>query len=147
MKDPLVREIMTPWLEVLRHDTKVSDARKQLFYGLFHHLPVVAPDGMLLGLVSSTDLLRLGLDDYGVEPRTMEAVMDAQFTLTEIMCTDLVTVGPDERVSRAAELLAEGSFHALPVVSGDNHLLGIVTSTDLIAFLLAQLHPNRQGVL
>ena len=38
--------------------------------------------------------------------------------------------------------LGEGGFHALPVVEGDNVLVGIVTSTDLINHLLRQV-PRR----
>ena len=139
MKDTLVREVMTPCVEVLRHDAKVSDARKHICDGLFHHLPVVSPDGVLLGLVSSSDLVALSFDAYGVDGARMDAVIDQQFTLKEVMRTELVTVGPDDKLSCAAELLSEGSLHALPVVDRGRHFVGLVTSADLIAYLLSEL--------
>jgi CBS domain-containing protein len=48
-----------------------------------------------------------------------------------------VTLPHDGNVRQAAEILAEGGFHSLPVVSGGK-LVGIVTSTDLIKYLLSQ---------
>jgi CBS domain-containing protein len=139
MNDPLVSTIMTPWLEVLRPQAKLSEARRMLLDGLRHHLPVVSAEGVLLGLLSSTDMLRLSFDAYEVTGQTMDAVIDAQFSLKEIMRTNLVTIRENETVKRAAELLSSGTFHALPVVDDDDHVLGIVTSTDLIAFLIREL--------
>lgn len=139
MKDQCVSTIMTPWLEVIRPDTKLSVARRMLLEELRHHLPVVSPEGVLLGLISSTDMLRLSFDAYDVSGPTVDAVIDAQFKLNEVMRTKVVTIGPDETIKRAAELLASGTFHALPVVDDSDHVLGIVTSTDLIAFLIREL--------
>jgi CBS domain-containing membrane protein len=139
MRNSPVRKIMTDCMEVVGPETKLSLARRHFFNGLYHHLPVVSPDGVLLGLLSSNDLLSLSCEAYGVEGKKMDAVIDAQFRLTEVMGRDLITIGPDEPVSHAAQLLSEGSFHALPVVDEDGRLLGIVTSTDLIVFLLDSL--------
>ncbi len=139
MKDQPVSTIMTPWLEVVRPEAKLSEARRMLLDGLRHHLPVVSPEGVLLGLISSTDMLRLSFDAYDVEGQTMDAVIDTQFTLKEVMRTKLVTIGADETIKRAAELLASGTFHALPVVDESDHVMGIVTSTDLIAFLIREI--------
>jgi CBS domain-containing protein len=136
MSDPHVSNVMTAPVQVLPPTAKVSEARKIFDDGLFHHLPIVAEDGKLVGLVSAADLLKLAMDAYGVESETMEAVIDKQFTLTEVMIKNLVTVKPSESVRRAAGLLASGNYHALPVVDDEGKLQGILTSTDLIHCLL-----------
>ncbi len=48
-----------------------------------------------------------------------------------------VTLPESSTVREAAEILAGGTFHAIPIVSGSK-LVGIVTTTDLIKYLLAQ---------
>ncbi|MCA9647487.1 MAG: CBS domain-containing protein, partial [Myxococcales bacterium] len=53
-------------------------------------------------------------------------------------CKDLRTLKTTDSVRDAAGELAGGSFHALPVVDGENRLQGIVTSTDLVRYLLDQ---------
>jgi len=41
-------------------------------------------------------------------------------------------------VREVAEVFAEEEFHALPVVNEDNELIGIVTTTDVIKYLIDQ---------
>lgn len=50
----------------------------------------------------------------------------------EIMTSPVVTVTPETPVKRAAGLLTEHGFTALPVVNAQDHLVGIVTEADLV---------------
>jgi CBS domain-containing protein len=74
---------------------------------------------------------------FGTDDRAVDAVLDHSVTLEQVMKTEPVTVPHDGYVRQAAQLLADGDFHALPVVSGKK-LVGMVTSTDIIKYLLAQ---------
>ena len=53
------------------------------------------------------------------------------------MAKKLVSISPDTTIKEAAEILAKKEFHALPVCEGDL-LVGIVTTTDLIKYLIEQ---------
>ncbi len=53
--------------------------------------------------------------------------------LREIMSTDIVTVGPETAIREAMELFAHRHISGAPVVTGST-LVGVVTSTDLMAF-------------
>ena len=50
----------------------------------------------------------------------------------EIMTSPVVSVRPEHGVTRAAALLTERGFSALPVCDADGELVGIVTEADLI---------------
>lgn len=50
----------------------------------------------------------------------------------EVMTRPVITVLPETPVKRAATLLAEHGFTALPVVDTDDRLVGIVTEADLV---------------
>jgi len=54
-----------------------------------------------------------------------------------VMVRNVQTVNADTTIKEAAELLASREFHALPVLE-DGKLAGIVTTTDLIKYLLEQ---------
>ena len=41
-------------------------------------------------------------------------------------------------IKEVAEIFLDAEFHALPVVDQNNKLMGIVTTTDLINYLLEQ---------
>jgi CBS-domain-containing membrane protein len=49
----------------------------------------------------------------------------------EAMTKDVVTVGPETTVGEIASLLVRHRISAVPVVSGDNRVIGIVSQTDL----------------
>lgn len=138
MNDLTVLKIMSSPVECLRPDMKLSEARRILTESNFHHLPVVEESSKVVGIISSTDLLQISCEAYGVEGEQMDSVLDRQFKLTEVM-KEPVVVNQNDTIRHAAEILAAGKIHSLPVVDDDGKLHGIITSTDLIGFLVGQL--------
>ncbi len=49
----------------------------------------------------------------------------------EWMSSDPLTVTPDTSVMHASQLMKDNTIRRLPVVDDDNHLVGIITETDL----------------
>jgi CBS domain-containing protein len=60
------------------------------------------------------------------------------FTLEQIMVRNPKTIPESAIIKEVAEIFLNADFHALPVVDKNENLLGIVTTTDLIKYLLAQ---------
>ena len=56
-------------------------------------------------------------------------------TLGMIMVKTVVTAGPDTTIERAAWIMQVNNINSLPVMA-DGELVGIVTSTDVMAVLL-----------
>lgn len=131
-----VSKIMTRDLETVHVGQKLSEVRRMLANNPYHHVPVVSGE-KLVGLISSTDIVRLSLAIYGADQRAVDAMLDSQHTIEGVMSKTLTTIGVKDTVREAAELLAEGTFHSLPVVD-EGKLVGLVTSTDVIRYLLAQ---------
>lgn len=131
-----ISKIMTTDVETVHAGQKLSEVRRMLADNPYHHVPVVSGDE-LIGLISATDMLKLSLAIYGVDERAVDAMLDSQHTIESVMSTKLTTIGAKDTVRTAAEILGEGVFHSLPVVDG-KQLVGMVTSTDVIRYLLAQ---------
>jgi CBS domain-containing protein len=91
------------------------------------HVPVLDGD-TLVGLVSSWDLARLAMENDGAEL--------SRLPVERIMERNLVTLHAKDTVAHAAELLAEASFHSLPVVDDYGALIGILTTSDVLQCLL-----------
>ncbi|MFV8750075.1 HPP family protein [Nannocystaceae bacterium ST9] len=132
-----VSHIMTRDLQTVHVGQKLSEVRRLLANNPYHHVPVVSGD-KLIGLISSTDIVRLSLAIFGVDERAVDAMLDSQHTIESVMTRNLTTIAVKDTVRQAAELLAEGKYHSLPVVDEQGKLLGLVTSTDVIRYLLAQ---------
>lgn len=129
---------MTADPETVDVGQKLSDVRRLMAEKRFHHVPVV--DGRrLVGLLTATDMVRLSISAYGADERTVDAMLDAQFSIQQVMTTGLFTLQHDQTVRHAADKLRGGAFHCLPVVDAEHNLLGIVTSSDLIQYMFEQL--------
>lgn len=101
------------------------------------HIPVV--DGnIVLGMLSYTDLLRISfVDAVDDDSEIVDTTVYNMFTVEQVMAKKLVTVSPETTIKETAEILSTREFHALPVCEG-NLLVGIVTTTDLIKYLIDQ---------
>lgn len=62
--DPSIEAVMKTDLVTLREYESIQDAARHLRSGQFHALPIVDHEGALLGLVTSTDLIRYLYDRF-----------------------------------------------------------------------------------
>lgn len=90
------------------------------------HIPIVHGDE-LVGLVSSWDIARYAIERGSAALGTILAA--------DAMERKLVRLHPKATLREAAEELADGGFHSLPVTDDDNLLVGILTSTDIIRYM------------
>ena len=102
----------------------------------FRHIPVVRK-GELVGIISKTDLDRLSFSDYlPNEEDADDAILD-MLSVSQVMTHKPRVVSPSETIYNVAKILSKEEFHALPVVE-EKKLVGIVTTTDVIRYMLEQ---------
>jgi len=132
-KNDSISKIMTTNMVTVHQGQKLSDVRHVIVGSNIHHVPVV--DGKkLVGLISFTDLMKLNVVISGADERTIDSIVDQQFTIQEIMTTKLTTVKNTHSIREASKILAESNFHSLPVINEQEEMVGIVTMTDLIKY-------------
>ncbi|WP_445714956.1 CBS domain-containing protein [Flavobacterium sp.] len=100
------------------------------------HIPVVYSN-KIVGMLSYTDLLRISFADAIDDEEDVDTTVYNMFTVEQVMAKKLVSIAPDATIKEAAQILSTKEFHALPVCEGDL-LVGIVTTTDLIKYLIDQ---------
>ena len=54
-------------------------------------------------------------------------------TVAEIMTREPYTLGPDDTLATARELLAEHHIRHIPIVSAQDHLIGLVSQRDVLS--------------
>jgi CBS domain-containing protein len=100
------------------------------------HLPVM--DGAeVVGIISSTDINRLTFSSlFENQEGADEAVLE-MLSVPQVMTQKPRTVEASLSIREVAEILTTEEYHALPVVE-NGHLAGIVTTTDVIKYMLEQ---------
>jgi CBS domain-containing membrane protein len=133
-----VKDIMTTNVITLSSSDKLENTEKLFKKNNIRHIPIV-DNGEIVGMLSYSDLLRLSFADLTNEEFEIDAFIYEMFTIKQIMAKNLTMVAPNTTIKKVAQMLVEKEFHALPIVK-DEKLLGIVTSTDLSRYLVAQLN-------
>jgi len=133
-----VKDIMTTNVITLSSSDKLENAEKLFKKNNIRHIPIV-DNGEIVGMLSYSDLLRLSFADLTNEEFEIDAFIYEMFTIKQIMAKNLTMVPPNTTIKKVAQMLVEKEFHALSIVK-DEKLLGIVTSTDLSRYLVAQLN-------
>lgn len=132
-----VSTIMTQNIIKLNLTDDLTKAESLFKSHKIRHIPVVN-SGHIVGMLSYTDLLRISFADAVDEDDTIiDSTVYNMFSVEQVMSKNLISVSPETTIKEAAEILATREFHALPVCKGDL-LVGIVTTTDLIKYLLEQ---------
>lgn len=132
-----VTSIMTDELVLLNLKDGLVKAEHLFKKHNIRHIPVVN-DEEVVGMLSYSDLLRISFADAVEEDEeNVETTVYDMFDIHQVMTKNVVCVESSTTIQDTAEILASREFHALPVVS-EEKIVGIVTTTDLIKYLLAQ---------
>lgn len=99
------------------------------------HVPVVSGE-TVIGMLSKTDLQKISFVNT-VDGDKLTTAMYDSLTLDQVMTKDVVTVEKDDTILDVATILSKNEFHALPVTAAGK-LVGIVTTTDLVKYLIDQ---------
>jgi CBS domain-containing protein len=141
--EPITR-IMTEKVVAVKVNSSLPDAEKLMRRKKIRHVPVLSGE-KLVGIVSLTDLQRLSFaDNYGDEEAFVDTAIYSMLSIDQVMVANPVTVRSDQSIREVAEVLSNHEFHALPVVDGENRLVGIVTTTDLIRYMLDLLKSGEK---
>jgi CBS domain-containing membrane protein len=99
------------------------------------HVPVVSGK-KVIGMLSSTDIQKISFINT-VDGDELTTGMFDTLTINQVMSKNLQTMQKEDTIYEAAKMLANKDFRAIPVLEGED-LVGIVTSTDLLKYLVEQ---------
>lgn len=130
-----ITDIMTKDVVHVNIDNSLRDVEKIVRGKHIRHVPVVK-NGSVVGMLSSTDIAKISF----VNTVDGDGITDAMFEslgIDQVMTTNVKTVNKTDSIYDVAKVFASKEFHALPVVDEDK-LVGIVSTTDMIKYLLEQ---------
>ncbi len=132
-KKEFVQSIMTKDPITVSTQNKLKDVYNIMKEHSIRHVPVVSGDE-LIGIISQSDIERVTYVEEGLDEHIRSAFID-MLRIDQVMTRNVNVLQVDDSIKEAAEILSMGSYHALPVLD-DKKLVGILTTTDLINYLL-----------
>ena len=95
------------------------------------HLPVVDSERRVVGMVSDRDV-RTAVGDPGRAFERGQPVALELMRVADVMSRPIIAAASDLTCAEAAALFVDARIGALPVVDGDDRLVGIVSYVDLL---------------
>ena len=132
-----ISKIMTTNVIALTLNNSLLDA-EQLFKSYkIRHIPVVRNKD-IIGILSLTDLQRISFADTNEnhEPEIVDTYFE-NLSVEQVMIKNPIQVVSTKTIKEVAQILSKNEFHALPIVE-DHELIGIVTTTDLLNYMIEQ---------
>jgi len=136
-------DLMSQTVVLLPREMSLCAAARLLAQAHVSGAPVVDDNGCCIGVLSNTDFLhyaeREGRRHGPCHTEAMHAwqIVDEDDSrderVSDCMTRDPVTVPPHTSIQRLARMMIDAHIHRLIVVDKDDHPIGIVSSTDILA--------------
>ncbi len=99
------------------------------------HVPVVSGE-KVIGMLSKVDLQKISFVNTVDGDELTTALYDG-LNIKQVMTKNVKVVQKNDTIYDVATILSQNEFHSLPVLEEDK-LAGIVTTTDLIKYLVEE---------
>ena len=123
-----IEEVMSKPVLTVEIDASLWDAWQLLFVSGLRHLVVLDNDGSSIAVISDRNVL--------AEPPASPEHLQARSVRDVIGRLPRLTVRPDDHPTVAAALMIEHNAEAVAVVDDTGRLVGIVSESDLVRWLV-----------
>jgi len=137
----LVKDTMCVDVKTCKPDTPIKDIATIMCFNKISGLPVVDDNDYVVGVISEKDILCSMFPDMrelvesGAKPNFEDMEKDYHSVLgkkvEDLMTNTVATVSPDMPILRAASMMWIRKIRRIPVVDGDNKLVGILSMGDV----------------
>jgi CBS domain-containing protein len=136
---PRVGDLMTADVVTIGAYESLGRAHAIMRRRRIRHLPVVADDGRLIGLVTHRDLLAAGPSSLEIPAEADRLRVLERARAGDVMETHLSVTVPGAPAAEAGARMIRHKIGCLPVIEPDGRLAGIVTEEDLLRWATSQL--------
>ena len=143
-------DIMTTDVITVKKDTSLKDLAKLLYESHINGVPVVDDDGLLIGIICESDLIRkdkklhiptvVAIFDwvlYLESPKKIEKEIQRinATTVEDLYTKNVITVDEKTPIDEIATIMEQKKIYTIPVMDGDR-LVGVVGKGDLLRSLI-----------
>jgi len=143
-----VSRSMTRKVITVGPETGIFKAQELMAKSKIRHLPVIEPNGRLIGIVTDRDIRSaLPYKFFEQHPGKEEKEKFSKLQIKDIMSKNPITISPTYTIQDALVMIQDAKVGALPVVDEENRLKGIISVRDLLRAFINVLGIGEPGTL
>jgi len=136
-------DIMASPVTTLPEKASLAQAWELVKNERFRHIPIQSQKGELVGILSDRDLSKGTVESAlaGIKGRAYLG----KVTIEPYVSHPVLVAAPDATLLALARVLLEERIGAIPVVSQEKELLGIITRSDILRVIVSHPHFEQWG--
>ena len=115
-------DLMSPVDNVIDADATLHEAVRRFLNGPGRHLVVLDRDGRCAGVIGPRHV---------AQAHRFDARRDDEIAVSELGAAPWIALTPLDSLQTCAQMLVEHDLDAVPVLDGDQRVLGLVTTHDI----------------
>lgn len=127
-----VAELMTADPLSLVRSATLKDAHDLMREKNIRHIPVIDEHGQLVGMLTQKVMMAAVIGLLAKYGATALERKEKQQLVADLMLTDFATITAEQSLREVAAFFVKNRHGCLPVITAENKLIGILTSSDFV---------------
>ena len=138
-----VSNYMTPQIIAIPPTMGIREAFFMMKENSIRHLPIIAEDNKLVGIISDRELRRPNWVD---EAQDIAHVyyLDNSMLVSDVMITNVHVLHTYDTLNKAVSLLLDNHIGAAPILDKTENLVGMLSAIDLLRALKDSIDQQRK---
>lgn len=127
-----VADLMTPDPLSLLRSASLKEAHDLMREKNIRHIPVIDENGQLVGMLTQKVMMAAVIGLLAKYGATALERKEKQQLVADLMLTDFATITAEQSLREVAAFFVKNRHGCLPVITAENKLVGILTSSDFV---------------
>lgn len=127
-----VADLMTPDPLSLLRSASLKEAHDLMREKNIRHIPVIDENGQLTGMLTQKVMMAAVIGLLAKYGATALERKEKQQLVADLMLTDFATITSAQSLREVAAFFVKNRHGCLPVITAENKLVGILTSSDFV---------------
>lgn len=134
-----LRDLMTTTVITIGPEASLKEAARRMVEAGISGLPVTDDSGALIGMITEADFVKSESGRRAAKRARLlrwltsqDEVPDDRLAVSDVMTTEVVTLGPDADHAEAARVMRKAGIKRIPVLDGSGKLVGLVSRSDIL---------------
>jgi CBS domain-containing protein len=130
---------MTTTVITIGPEASLKEAARRMVEAGISGLPVTDESGALIGMITEADFVKSESGRRAAKRARLlrwltsqDEVPDHRLAVSDVMTTEVVTLGPDADHAEAARAMRKAGIKRIPVLDGSGKLVGLVSRSDVL---------------
>lgn len=119
-------DVMSVDIVCAKENATIIEAATRIVWGGFNGIPIINDDGMVIGILTTLDILNAIKDSKDINSTA----------IGEIMTVNPIVINQNKDIEETIDIMNKNRISMIPVVEDDGRIIGICSRSDIIKEIL-----------